>query len=395
MPTGSFGRLAGALLLALAATPFAVAADAGPLVTRIKAVGAEGAGNPEAARAWGELVALGPDALPDLLAGFDGASDSAANWLRAAVDAVAERETQAGRPLPVDQLLAFLKDTKHAPAARRLAYEWLTRLDPATPGRLLPGMLNDPSVELRRDAVALVLKDAQSRLTKADKEGARTAFRKALTGARDPDQVEAVAKALKELGDTVDVSAHFGFLRTWQLIGPFDSTGSKGYAAVFGPEKTVDLSATLVGKGGKEVRWTAYTTSDPYGNVDLNKAIAKHMGAVAYAYAVVESPAERAVEVRTATKNAVKVFVNGRLVFAKEEYHHGKFLDQHVARVTLKKGRNTILLKVCQNEQTDAWAQEWDFQVRICDAVGGAVPLTVVTTAGQRTEDQGQKESGR
>ena len=372
------GRLAGVLLLALAAVPDAVGADAGPLLAKIKAVGPEGAGNPEAARAWRELVALGPDVLPAILAAFDGADDRSANWLRAAVDAVAERETDAGRRLPADKLEAFVKERKHAPAARRLAYEWLTRNDGTTPTRLLPGMLDDPSVELRRDAVAVVLKDAQAKLGAKDRDGARAAFKKALTGARDPDQVDAIAKALKELGESVDIAAHYGFVRTWQLIGPFDSHGGKGYAAVFDPEKKVDLAAAHLGKGGKEVRWSAYTTTDPYGNVDLNKAIGKHMGAAAYAYTVVESPTEQAVEVRAATKNAVKIFVNGKPVYAKEEYHHGKYLDQHVARVTLHKGSNSILLKVCQNEQTDSWAQEWDFQVRVCDSVGGAVPLTVV-----------------
>jgi hypothetical protein len=249
-------------------------------------------------------------------------------------------------------------------------------------------MLNDPSVDLRRDAVAVVLKEANEKLGKDDRAAARAAFKKALTGARDQDQVEAIAKALKGLGETVDLAAHFGFVRTWQLIGPFDSTGGKGHAAVFDPEKKVDVSTALLGKGGKEVRWATHTTADPYGTVDLNKAIGKHMGAAGYAYAVVESPTERAVEVRAATKNAVKIFVNDKLVYAKEEYHHGKYLDQHVARVTLHKGRNTLLMKVCQNEQTDTWAQEWDFQVRVCDAVGGAVPLTVVPA-------EGPKEGGR
>src|SRR5262249_2658476 len=152
------------------------------------------------------------------------------------------------------------------------------------------------------------------------------------------DQVEAVAKALKDLGEPVDIAAHFGFIRTWQLIGPFDNTKGKGHAAVFEPETKVDLKAGLTGKEGKELRWAAFTTNDPYGTVDLNKALGKNMGAAGYAYAVVELPAERAVEVRAATKNAVKIFVNGKPVFAKEEYHHGKYLDQHVARVTLHKG---------------------------------------------------------
>jgi hypothetical protein len=383
MPTGSTRRLAGALLLALAATPYSLAADAGPLLARIKAVGGEGDGNVEAGRAWRELVALGPDALPAILSAFDGADERSANWLRAAVDAVAEREVSAEHTLPADKLEAFIKETKHAPAARRLAYEWLARIDSTAPGRLLPDMLDDPSIELRRDAVAVVLKGARAKVEIKDNDGAKTAFKKALSGARDQDQVEAIAKALKELGEPVDIAAHFGFVRTWQVIGPFDSTKGKGYAAVFEPETKVDLAAALTGKGDKDIRWAAYTTDDPYGTVDLNKAIGKNMGAAGYAYAVLESPAERAVEVRATTKNAVKIFVNGKPVFAKEEYHHGKYLDQHVARVTLHKGRNTLLLKVCQNEQTDSWAQEWDFQVRICDAVGGAVPFTVIQEKGK------------
>ena len=78
----------------------------------------------------------------------------AANWLRTAVDAIAEGEKAAGKPLPADKLEAFAKDTTHAPAARRLAYELLVAQDPAAKDRLLPGFLNDISPDLRRDAIA-------------------------------------------------------------------------------------------------------------------------------------------------------------------------------------------------------------------------------------------------
>jgi hypothetical protein len=53
--------------------------------------------------------------------------------------------------------------------------------------------------------------------------------------------------------------------------------------------------------------------------------------------------------------------------------------DQYLARGKLKAGRNELLVKVCQNEQSEDWAQDWKFQLRICDASGGAVPLKVVT----------------
>jgi hypothetical protein len=141
--------------------------EIGRVVSQIRAVGREGQGNVQAARAWRTLARQSAEALPEILAGFDGADPVAANWLGAALDAIAERETTAGRPLPALALEAFVKDRKHAPEGRRLAYEWLARIDPAAPGRLLPGLLDDPSPDLRRQAVAAVVHQAESELARA------------------------------------------------------------------------------------------------------------------------------------------------------------------------------------------------------------------------------------
>jgi hypothetical protein len=67
--------------------------------------------------------------------------------------------------------------------------------------------------------------------------------------------------------------------------------------------------------------------------------------------------------------------LNGKEIFAREEYHHGSRFDQYVVRATLKAGANELLVKVCQNNQTDAWAQVWQFQLRLADATGGAAPF--------------------
>ncbi|MCS6849708.1 MAG: hypothetical protein NZ700_00895 [Gemmataceae bacterium] len=364
---------------AIIGAPLAAAADVAALLTQIKAVGREGAGNPQAAQAWRELAQQGSEALPAILAGLDDAHPIAANWLRCAVDTIAARELAAGRSLPAAALEAFVTDTRHAPRARRLAYEWLVRVDPTAPGRLLPGLADDPSTELRRDAVAVLIQNAEAIAAQGDKSAAVAAYRKALTSARDRDQVEAIAQALKKFDVTVDLAAHFGFITDWLLAAPFDNTNGIGFAAVYPPEKGVDVNATYVGKNGLKFGWKPTTTSDPFGKVDLNKVIGKYMGVVGYGFAAVHSPTEQRVEVRAGTKNAVKIFVNGQEVFFREEYHHGMRMDQHVAPCTLRKGRNEILIKVCQNEQKEPWAQEWEFQLRVCDAVGGAVPLRVLS----------------
>src|SRR5262249_10584262 len=163
----------------------------------------------------------------------DDASPRAANWLHTAVDAIAENALASGRPLPADKLEAFVKDTRHAGAARRVAYEWLVRADAKAPDRLLPALLDEPGSELRRDAVNL--KQAQDLLDTQDKPGATAAFKKALAHARERDQVNDIAKQLKELGVEVDVTAHFGFVTRWMLLGPFDSTGGIGFKTVYPP----------------------------------------------------------------------------------------------------------------------------------------------------------------
>jgi hypothetical protein len=348
------------------------------LLLRIKAVGKEGAGNVEAAKAWKELVQKGPDVLPVVLEGFDDASPAATNWLRGAVEAIQDRAMRRGQPLPVAKLEAFVRDTRHSGPARRLAYECLGRLDPTTPKRLLPGMLNDPSSELRRDAVAVKLHDAAT--TTFDTPLARKRyFKDLLQNARDRDQVQTISDELNKLGEKIDLTSHYGFVTRWLVLGPFDNSKRAGFQNVYPPEKAIEVNAQFAGKDGKLIRWQELNTSKPLGLVDFNEAIGKLRDTVGYGYTVLTSDAERPVDVRVGSNNAVRIWLNGKEIYFREEYHHGMAMDQHIGRGVLQMGRNEILIKVCQNEQTEAWAQQWSFQLRVCDALGAAVPVGNVT----------------
>jgi len=79
------------------------------------------------------------------------------------------------------------------------------------------------------------------------------------------------------------------------------------------------------------------------------------------------------VEFRLTSYNAVKLWLGGKLIDEHNVYHSGSQLDQYVCRAVLQPGRNQILLKICQNAQTQDWARWWAFQLRICDALGGAI----------------------
>jgi hypothetical protein len=98
------------------------------------------------------------------------------------------------------------------------------------------------------------------------------------------------------------------------------------------------------------------------------------------------------VQVRVGSINSIKVSVNGKELLSREECHHGMRMDQHVLETTLKKGRNEILLKVSQNEQTEQWAQDWKFQLRLTDDVGGAAPIKNLTTEAQRPREDKKED---
>jgi hypothetical protein len=348
--------------------------DVQSLVIRIKAVGKEGVGNAEAAKALKQLVVLGPNVMPEVLSGMDDATPVAANWLRAAVEAMQDKAVNSGQKVPADKLEAFLADKAHSPRARRLAYECLVRADPKTPERWLPKLLDDPAGELRRDAVARKLDQVLA------KQATRKALEDLLGYARDRDQINALAKELKEKhGVEIDLTRQFGFVTRWLLIGPFDNTKGVGFNNVYPPEKGIDLKASYLSKDNKLVGWQEHVTDKELGLVDLNSAVGKLKGAASYAYAAVASESERPVEIRAASNNAVRIWLNGKEIYFREEYHHGKEIDQHVGKGVLIKGRNAILIKVCQNEQTEDWAQLWSFHLRVCDALGAAVPVTNVT----------------
>ena len=359
------------------AEPSASAAESSPLDT-LSRVERQGADNEIARDAWRRLSQASPEQLPQLLAALDRATPLGANWIRAAIDAIAERALANGEKLPLDGLEAFVKDTGHLPRARRLAYEWVSRADKTAPDRLIPGMLDDPSVELRRDAVSRVLTRAAEQLEAKETDAAAATYRQAVTAARDPDQVKTAADALKKLGQPVDLARHYGFVMHWHVVGPFDNAGKKGFDVAYPPEtapgKPADPAAVFEGKMGS-VEWLDHTTTDELGHVDLNTLLGKHKGVIAYAVAELNSPADRPVEFRMGSGNANKIWLNGELLHKAEIYHANVKMDQYVARGRLKSGRNILLLKICQNEQTEDWAADWKFQLRACDATGGAVPL--------------------
>lgn len=341
----------------------------------IRAVGPEGHGNAEASVAWKQLAQGRAATLLPILESMDDANDYALNWLRLAADAIASRELDSGGALPLPELGRFLLETRHHPRARRLAFELIARVDATTADKLLAGMLNDPSLEIRRDAVQKIIGQGNRLLAETNKAGATLLYQQALSCARDVKQIESLAKKLAELGQPVDLLKHFGFISEWQIIGPFDNAGNNGFTNAFPPELKIDFTAEHEGKTGK-VRWKDYTTTHKYGMVDMNQPFGKLKEVTAYATAEFFSPQSQSVELRLGGKNSWKLWLNGKLLFERDEYHADAEIDQYLMPAQLQPGRNVILVKVCQNEEVKEWTEEWEFQLRVTDSLGTPIVST-------------------
>jgi hypothetical protein len=375
MLAATLSALLYALLLALPQRANAAAgpADLATALRALRAVGPEGQGNIEASAAWPAAAAVHPDDLTQVLQAMQDAGPLAHNWLRTAFDHAAQQALNHGQSLPQEALESFLRDVSHDPRARWLAFEWLSRLDAPRAQRLLSGLLDDPGAELRRAAVDQLMQRAAQLAAEKHPDQAKAAYSTALQSARDPDQINTLASTLKGLGAPVSLPELFGWISHWQVIGPFDNANRQGFDTPFPPEREANFEAQYPGKTGP-VRWQPHTASGDYGVVDLNPPLGMLKEVTGYAAATFFAGDAGPAEVRLGCKNAWKLWFNGTFIFGRDEYHRAMEIDQYRFPIQLRPGPNTLLLKICQNEQVEDWTKEWEFQLRITDPQGKPIP---------------------
>ena len=162
-----------------------------------------------------------------------------------------------------------------------------------------------------------------------------------------------------------------GFLRGWQVLGPFDNEGKRGFDRAFPPEEGVDLAARHPGKA-RDIGWRpAPSEAEAMGFLALGAMLRPSREVTAYALAVVDAPREQRAQLWVGASGAFKVWVNGTLALADPGYHPAR-LDQAGAFVTLRRGPNRILVKLCHE------AGEMGLYARLADAAGNALALAPV-----------------
>ena len=348
------GVLAQANVSAADATPQNVA-EAVAIATDL-ARAAEPRGQTALAAQADQIAAIPADWIVPCLAAFADATPAGGNWLRSGIERAVER---AGDSLSASTLTMVVADRKQPARVRTLAFGWLKDRDPSRAEGLLDGMLDDPALDLRREAVEKQL----AAVAAADEPAQKATHQKCLAAARDIDQIERIAAWLSEHGEKVNLALVLGFVRNWRVSDAFDNAKGVGFAKAYPPEATLPARP-------ETGQWKAVASADKHGAIDLNAAIETKKGVLAYAVADVVMPRGGPAEVRIGSPCAVAVWVNGKPAMAHEIYHAAEAIDQYVAVAEFREGTNTVIVKCCQNEQTEPWAGDWKFQLRVCDALG-------------------------
>ena len=147
----------------------------------------------------------------------------------------------------------------------------------------------------------------------------------------------------------------------WLILSPFDNTNGGGYDTAYIVEDTTQVDTTAKHEGvDGQIGWQASTDATLDGFIDLGENVNWR---VAYAFATVTSPDERAAQIRFDSDDQSKVWLNGEEVFANTNAYSAR-IDRSTIPVTLKSGENRLLVKVCNEEVM------WGFYLRITDPTG-------------------------
>lgn len=253
---------------------------------------------------------------------------------------------------------------------RLAALEALALMPDASALPTVEEALRAPSPAVRNMAAGAAV--SLSRLL--EREGRRqAAVELCLQAARattDGGRLRQLTARLQDLGASealAEMAERNGFIVRWWVLGPIPNRGALRERDVLPTDQAVNPSQA-VRVGQQELRWRAVRISDPLGQLDLERAVARRDDVGAYAYAEVDSDQEREVLFKLGSDDDVFCWLNGQLVH-RFVGDRGWGPDQDTVKVRLQAGANRILLKVLNG------GGGWAVSLRITDLQGNPLRL--------------------
>jgi len=248
------------------------------------------------------------------------------------------------------------------PAVRRTALEGLARYPVAAAHDTVVSALADEALANTARAALPGLFGALVKSGAQDK--ALEIFDRVLRGGAAPDVLVGMASRLQGLQTALDTTQLLGVVKQWHVIGPFQWKSDDDWTAAFVGEPDITLDGVYK-DGDAERRWTAVTSGDALGLVDLMGTIGQYDRVFAYAYTEIDVPEATPAQIRIGSDDGNAVWLNGEKIW-ENRVDRGTAPDQDIAPCQLLQGKNRILVKISQG------AGGWNFMLRVTRPDGTA-----------------------
>ena len=170
---------------------------------------------------------------------------------------------------------------------------------------------------------------------------------------RDNDMPEKAEAHIQKTGFIIEDA--------WLVLTPFDNAQGIGYNTAYIPEDATQIDTTAKYKGiDEQIRWKKSEDNTLNGYISLGDNVD---WGVAYAFATVTSPDERGILLKFDSDDQGKIWLNGERIFTHTKAFSA-VIDNYTIPGTLKPGKNSILVKVCEE------VGGWGFYLRITDTNG-------------------------
>jgi hypothetical protein len=141
----------------------------------------------------------------------------------------------------------------------------------------------------------------------------------------------------------------------WYYIGPFDNTDKKGFRAEYPPEKEIDLTKSYTGKKGQKVEWKEFQGFQ-VGRMQNLARFSDNNWACVYLYHEIDAKDAVKLPIALGSDDTYMVWCNGELVSALDDYRAAQ-PDQNFTTLQLNKGKNQLLVQVCNGDGP------WEFYI--------------------------------
>lgn len=150
------------------------------------------------------------------------------------------------------------------------------------------------------------------------------------------------------------------YLDQWNIVGPFDYDRNKILSRQkYGPEEgPLDLSASYKGARGRNVRWRK-AKADEDNIISLKKYFRRRGSKLAYAVTYLYSEREGEVVLKIDSDDGRKLWLNGETIYSMNRAPLRISPQPKAVKVTLKRGRNTLLFKISDS------GNKWAFKMSI------------------------------